>query len=100
MVFKKIIIILIVASLTGCGLIPAYRRAQSDYSKTSYMLMAGGSKGMVKSDWGAPDRITVLEHGIEIWTYENRENGKTFIFYFNERGRFARVQICNHNECE
>ena len=97
---KKTLIILIIFSLAGCGLIPAYRRAQSDYTKTSSMLLYGGSKRMVKSDWGEPDEKTLLENGCEIWTYKNRDDGKTFVHYFDKKGRLVRVQICKSDKCE
>ena len=97
---RTIALFFAVIFVSGCGLIPAYRRAQSDYLKTSHMMLYGGSKGMVKSDWGEPTQKVTFEDGSEAWIYENREDGKTFIFYFDKGGRLIRSQICKPDECK
>ncbi len=97
---KEFFLILTILAFSGCGLIPAYRRAQPDYMKTSHMMISGGSRRMVKSDWGEPAKKDVLQDGNEVWTYENRQDGKTFIFYFDKSGRLIQSQICKPDECK
>jgi len=90
---RKIIITLIIFTFCGCGLVPAYRRSQPDFQKAANMLLSGGSKNMVRSDWGEPDKKEILEDGVEAWTYNNRQDGRTFIFYFDKKGRLIRAKI-------
>lgn len=87
---KVLILILLVMTLNGCGLVPAYIRSQPDSLKVSNMMLYGGSKRMVKSDFGEPDSI-LTEDNIEIWTYHNREDGRSIEFYFDERGKIIRT---------
>lgn len=84
---KNFIIMLAALALSGCGLIPAYRRAQPDYLKAANVVLYGGSKRVVRSDWGEPDKTELLEDGTEMWTYNDRQDGRTFIFYFNKKGK-------------
>lgn len=90
---KIIIIILSFYIISGCGLVPAYRRSQSDFQKASNMLLYGGSRNMVRSDWGEPDKKETLEDGREAWTYKNRQDGRTFIFYFDQKGKLTGANI-------
>lgn len=90
---KKIIIMISILTLYGCGLMPAYRRSQPDFLKASNMLLYGGSKNMVRSDWGEPDKKETLEDGTEAWTYNNRQDGRTFIFYFDRKGKLTGANI-------
>lgn len=57
------------------------------------MLLYGGSKNMVRSDWGEPDKKETLEDGTEAWTYNNRQDGRTFIFYFDRKGKLTGAKI-------
>ena len=90
---EKVAIILAILASFGCGLMPVYRRAQPDYLKAANMLLYGGSKKMIQSDWGQPDKTEVLEDGVETWTYKNRQDGRTFIFYFNKKGKLIGSNI-------
>lgn len=47
---------------------------------------------MVRFDWGEPDKKETLEDGVETWTYNNRQDGRTFVFYFDKNGRLVRTK--------
>ena len=87
------LIIIIILTLYGCGLVPAYRRSQPDFQKASNMLLYGGSKNMVRSDWGEPDNVQTMGDGTEAWAYNNRQDGRTFIFYFDKKGKLLGAKI-------
>jgi len=88
-ILKKISYILILVLLvSGCGLIPAYRRSLPDSQKVANMALYGGSKSRVKSDFGIPDEKRE-ENELEIWVYHNREDGRTVEFSFDDRGRLV-----------
>lgn len=54
------------------------------------MALYGGPKSRVRSDLGVPDE-KCEENGLEIWTYYNREGGRTVEVFFDERGRLIRI---------
>jgi hypothetical protein len=55
-------------------------------------MLSGSSQARVQADWGAPDKILYAETG-EIWVYENRQDGKTFQFHFDGKGRLLSSRI-------
>ncbi len=57
------------------------------------MLLYDGSKSLVETDWGSPSKTEVQEDGTEAWTYENRQDGRTFIFYFDKKGKLIGAHI-------
>ena len=85
---KIIALFLAIILVSGCGLIPAYRRSLPDSQKVANMALYGGSKNRVKSDFGVPNEKRE-ENGLEIWVYHNREGGRTVEFSFDDRGRLV-----------
>ena len=57
------------------------------------MMIFGGSKSRVRTDWGVPAKMEAQLDGTEVWTYESRQNGKTFVFYFDQRGKLIETSI-------
>jgi hypothetical protein len=80
------------ALVSGCMSSARYRKSQPDYQKAADMMVHGGNKHMVESDWGVPDGKKTLAGGSEIWRYENRPDGKNYVFYFGVDGKLIDVE--------
>ena len=89
---RQVGFILICVLITGCGLIPGAGRLYSDYHKASYYAISGASKTRVKMDWGNPDEI-LKSYDLETWVYYDRQDGKTFKFNFDKKGRLVSTNI-------
>lgn len=90
---KKLLFLIILAVfMYGCGIIPGGGRLFSDYHKASHYAVSGASKTKVKLDWGKPDEVIELDDG-EIWIYHDRQDGKTFKFNFDKKGKLILTNI-------
>jgi len=87
---RLLITIILAVSISGCAFIPGYWSSLPDSQKVSNMMLHGGSKSRVRSGFGVP-ADTRLEGDREIWTYPNREGGRTIEFYFDLHGRLVRT---------
>jgi len=78
--------------LVGCGLLPRGGGMVSDTQMAAgYILYGGCSKGRLKYDFGKPDEIQKTDE-TEIWIYHNRQEGRTFKFHFDKKGKLISVE--------
>jgi hypothetical protein len=85
-------LIFVCVMANGCGLIPGGGRFFSDYHKTSQYVVSGASKTRVRMDWGKPDEIVETDEK-ETLIYFNRQDGKTFKFVFDKKGKLVLTNI-------
>ena len=84
--------VVIFLAVSGCGIIPGGGRLFSDYHKASHYAVRGASQARVKMDWGKPDKVFQIDGG-ETWIYYDRQDGKTFKFTFDKKGKLILTNI-------